>query len=282
MKNRIICGLILILAIICAALFLPPIGILFLLLAVCCLAQIEFHALLDAIHIPHFRYISLMSGAALILVTWFSLDQNTTFPPFEGELFVLFLITMLVVMRLFPQKHNPEPLATVAATFLGIMYVPFLFNFFTKLLMTWGIKCGIPVVAYLLLIVKTTDMGAYFIGRKFGRHKLFPRISPAKTWEGFFGGIATGIAASLICYYFIRPRLGTLNFELIDAITLGTLLSLTGTCGDLAESMLKRAAKIKDSGWLVSSMGGILDVIDSLLFAAPVLYYYAHFFLERT
>ncbi|HET7746039.1 MAG TPA: phosphatidate cytidylyltransferase [Vicinamibacteria bacterium] len=124
-------------------------------------------------------------------------------------------------------------------------------------------------VALLLAIVMMADSAAYFAGSAFGRRKLAPRISPAKTWEGAAGAVLGGIVAAIV----VR-RLGLPRLPLLDAVALGAAVAVAGTAGDLFESLLKRWAGVKDSGTLFPGHGGMLDRLDSLLFAAPVLYYY--------
>lgn len=250
---------------------------------------LEFYKMLDLCGIPSFRILGAVSGIILITTTWLSLTaapdaaiQN------EYELFMLFAIIVAAFMRLFPQKHNEQPFSTVACTMLGVLYVPFLLNFITKLGFFWhtgGVTGPVEVtgrrlVMYMLVVVKLTDVGAYFIGSAFGKHKLFHRISPKKTWEGFFGGIATGVMSSILFYLFSSGNLGVIKFEFSDALILGILLPSIGVVGDLAESMLKRISGSKDSGKILPGMGGALDILDSVLFAAPAMFIYTRLFLS--
>ena len=122
------------------------------------------------------------------------------------------------------------------------------------------------------------DAGAYFVGCAHGRHKLIPRISPAKSWEGLGGGVAAGTLASLLYFWIFHGPLSSIRMNGWDAVVLGVLLSVIGTVGDLTESLFKRAAGVKDSGTYLLGMGGLLDVLDSVLFAAPTLYIYARLF----
>jgi phosphatidate cytidylyltransferase len=160
------------------------------------------------------------------------------------------------------------------------MYVAFLLNFFTKLLIQWGQLEGRYLILYLIVVVKSTDIGAYFTGCYLGKHKLIPRISPAKTWEGCIGGVLFAMLISVVYYHTQTHRMGTLDFKLYDALILGLILSISGVVGDLIESLLKRASGVKDSGAIIQGMGGLLDVVDSLLFAAPLLYVYVLFFMH--
>ena len=139
---------------------------------------------------------------------------------------------------------------------------------------------GFLLAMYLIVVVKVTDIGAFFTGKAIGRHKLFPRISPAKTWEGFFGGVAVAVAGSLVFCHAVHYHFGKVVLAPHDAVCMGVILALAAVAGDLFESLLKRASGMKDSSAVVPGMGGVLDVIDSLLFGAPVLYYYVRFVLS--
>ena len=129
--------------------------------------------------------------------------------------------------------------------------------------------------AWLLLLTAITvasDTAAFYTGSKFGKHKLCPAISPGKTWEGFWGGLAGSLGAALLVWYFFLPEQGP---AWICGIAL--LLGCLGAAGDLSESVIKRAFAVKDSGHLLPGHGGLLDRIDSLLLTAPVLYYLLYF-----
>ena len=267
-----------------AAFFLPAVLVVALLALIATVAVLEFYRLLDFAGIPGFRVVGALAAVALVSATGcsFLMRCGAKTPLFEAEILVMFIAVIAVLIRQFPQKNNTQPLATVACTLLGIFYVPLLFNFFTRLAFTWDDVApfrtvpatGVALSLYLIVVVKLTDIGAFFTGRYLGRHKLIPRISPGKTWEGFVGGILVGLFTSVAFYVLGARRLGMVHWRWVDAIVLGLLLPLFGTVGDLTESMLKRASGAKDSGALVPGMGGLLDVLDSLLFTAPVLYFY--------
>ena len=133
---------------------------------------------------------------------------------------------------------------------------------------------GMRLMLYLVLVVKITDIGAYTFGRLFGRHKMVPVLSPGKTWEGAAGGVVSALVASLVFIAVTGGKFGELHFSMLDGVVLGVLLSVSGQVGDLCESFLKRICGVKDSGRSIPGMGGLLDVLDSLLFGAPVLYLY--------
>lgn len=278
LKDRVLSGALIGFAAVAVTLWIPLGGALAILLAVCALAMYEFYALLDAAEIPHFKYFGLSSGLVLILATWYPLRNSAT-QVCDFEWMVMCGITIAVFLRQFPQKNNPKPLETIAGTLMGVIYISLLLSFFAKLLLSWGDHTGRILILYLILVVKAADMGAYFVGCTFGRHKLIPRISPAKTWEGFFGGLLSSVVVSVLFYAFARNSFGMLTLTLSDAVILGVLLGTIGTVSDLTESLFKRGAGVKDSGRMILGMGGILDVIDSLLFSAPALYVYARFFL---
>lgn len=241
-------------------------------------ALVEFFALLDAAKIPHFKVVGLVSGLALVAGTWFSLRSNKPWAR-EAELFILYFATAYIFVRQILRRNPERPWDTMAGTMLGIIYVAFLFNYLMKLMIGWGPESDKRLLLfYLIAVVKFTDIGAYSVGCAIGRHKFIPRISPKKTWEGVIGGVLTGLAASLLFIRFTGGVISELNISWTDGIVLGLLLPVAGVIGDLIESLLKRAAGVKDSGAFILGMGGVLDVIDSLIFSAPLLYIYLRLF----
>lgn len=176
------------------------------------------------------------------------------------------------VVQLF--RREPDPFRHIARVVLGLVYViiPF-FCFYALGFLTSGAGAGGAVGTYhyalplgLLLLIWANDTGAYVLGRAFGRHKLFERISPGKTWEGFGGGVLSALIVSTMLYRYmgVLPQDQWLFFA--------ALVSIAGTLGDLVESMLKRSLGIKDSGGILPGHGGLLDRFDSLLLAAPAVY----------
>ena len=300
LKHRLISGILLVSGMVLASYYLPSIMLWAILVAVCGLAGAEFHAMLSAGNLPSFRYLALAAGAVLVSATFFSLvgpvSHWLTARGLQGELETLALLAIIlsVMIRQFPQKYNSQPIVTVACTLLGVLYVPYLYNFFTKLGFGWEqvslwtpmSRTGRLMVFYLVVVVKSVDTGAFLIGSACGRHKLFPRVSPSKTWEGVMGGLAGGIAASLIFFLIAvdgslsSAPFGVVTVHLHDAVALGFILAAAAVVGDLAESLIKRAVGAKDSGHSLPGLGGLMDVLDSLLFAAPILYLYARFFMQ--
>ena len=287
LKKRIMSGLLLGVGGVLTVNYASPLVAWALLILISALAQAELYGLFSARGIPVFRVVGLLCGTALITATFFTIsaDPADMARAYQWEQLVLMGSLIAVFVRQFPQKHNDRPVATIACTLLGVWYVPYLLNFFSRLALSWDAGAGAArlsatgrtAILYLIVIVKLSDVGAYCIGRLFGRHKLFPRVSPGKTWEGLFGGLAAAIAASLVFQVWCGGALGDVEFGRRDAVLLGLLLAIVGVVGDMFESLLKRAAGAKDSGSFIPGMGGLLDVLDSLLFGAPVLYVYLRF-----
>ncbi|HUU80531.1 MAG TPA: phosphatidate cytidylyltransferase [Acidobacteriota bacterium] len=130
-------------------------------------------------------------------------------------------------------------------------------------------------IFFLLAVIFAADTGAFYCGRSFGKHKLYERISPGKTWEGAIGGLLSSLLAA-----FLFMRIVALHKVDLGILILVAALSIAGQIGDLAESMLKRNSEVKDSGRLLPGHGGILDRIDGLLFAVPMLYVYLFFYIS--
>jgi phosphatidate cytidylyltransferase len=188
---------------------------------------------------------------------------------FETGFLVLFVLGLCVLQLV--SRANTAGLAAISATLLGLMYVPWLLNFIQKINF-FPRADGRFYVIYFLVVTKFSDMGAYVAGSLFGRHKLCPRVSPGKTWEGLGGAVFFSTAASLAFQGFASNRLAGMNW--FHAVVLGVLLSLAAVVGDLIESLFKREAGVKDSGRFIPGIGGVLDLLDSLLFNAPIMYLY--------
>ena len=237
------------------------------------------YALLRAGNIPSFNIIGTLCSVAIVTGTWLIHDGPAGHRlRLDWAALSLFACIVAVFARMLFQRGNPRPIETMAGTLMGLLYVGFLMSFYLRLAIAWG-RAGRWLVVYPIVVVKVADIAAYFFGCRFGRHKLFPRISPAKSWEGVFAGIAAAFAVSLAFVAVLGGELGPVRLRWLDAAILGIVLPVVGLFGDLLESMMKRAAGVKDSGTWIAGMGGVLDVIDSLLPAAPVLYFYARLLL---
>jgi len=291
LKQRIVSGVLLLGTVVLVANYLPAFVAWLLIVLIAMLAQNEFYSMVNKAGIPVFRGVGMACGAAMITSTFWTIGPEPAdlAEGYKWENLVLGATLILMFVRQFPQKDNDKPLSTIACSLLGVWYIPFLFNYFTRLTFAWqdadiALRVGPTgrmLVLYLVLVVKSSDVGAYFAGKQFGRRKLFPRLSPKKTWEGLFGGLLLSLSASIGFCLATGGSLGDgdLRFGMHDAVTMGLALPVAGVLGDLFESLVKRAANVKDSGSAIPGMGGILDVLDSLLFGAPVLYVYVRLFL---
>ncbi|HEU5071344.1 MAG TPA: CDP-archaeol synthase [Verrucomicrobiae bacterium] len=198
---------------------------------------------------------------------------------FETSFLILFVLGLCV--RQFMARSNTAGIVAISTTLFGLMYVPWLLNFITQInyfpVLTPG--DGTFFVLYFILVTKFSDMGAYAVGSLIGKHKMIPRISPGKTWEGFGGAILVSTIASVVFAHLAKAHL--LGMNLKHAIILGVILSVSAVIGDLIESLFKREAGLKDSGKLFPGIGGILDLLDSLLFNAPIMYLYLRHILTH-
>lgn len=179
--------------------------------------------------------------------------------------------------------RGTEPLQAVAANVVGFIYLPFLFNFCARIVFSVpgeGEVPGAAVLLWMIAVTKFTDMGAYIVGSAIGKHKMIPHVSPGKTWQGFGGALVFALLAGCGLYAWFQkdiPGFAT-GLHVLGGwgavIGLSLVLALLAVVGDLAESVVKRSLGIKDSGHMLPGIGGALDLIDSLCFTAPVLYFY--------
>ncbi len=280
---RLRSGIVLFTTLILAVFLLSSTAALAVMLFVCALTMWEFYAILDKARLAHSKFAGITGGLLLIAFTWLGYNQRFARFNYDAEILALTLAMLLIFVRQLVVQPPDQGcgLQSMGGTFLGLVYVACLFNFFTRILMAWGPLEGRRLLFYMITVVKITDVGAYFFGTVFGRHKLMPRVSPAKSWEGVAGGMACAVLVSMAFQLHTGGDMGVLRMTYIDAVILGLLLAVTGILGDLFESLLKRSAGVKDAGSLFEGMGGILDLMDSLLLAAPVMYFYSRFFLKN-
>ncbi|HXR03625.1 MAG TPA: phosphatidate cytidylyltransferase [Verrucomicrobiae bacterium] len=245
----------------------------------------EFYGLAEKRGLACFKWCGLFGGLLLMLGTFLNLtghlgrsDSPARVNDFEMGFIILFVLGLCV--RQFVSRSNTTGIATIAATLFGLMYVPWLLNFVQKINFFTGIGDGGKFyVLYFILVTKFSDTGAYAVGSLIGRHKMVPRISPGKTWEGFGGAILVSTGASVAFAHFFGAKM--IGMNLLHAVILGVVLSITAVIGDLIESLFKREAGVKDSGRLFPGIGGILDLLDSLLFNAPIMYLYLRHILTH-
>jgi len=203
----------------------------------------------------------------------------------------LFAVCVALIGAFALEMRGPirvlESLVAVTVTLCGFIYIAFLFNFGAKLLFLapgWQVGDGrvaqpaAVLLLWLLAVTKFTDMGAYLVGSLIGRHKLIPHVSPGKTWEGLGGALAFSQLAGCGLYAALPQELAVLG-GWGHVVFLGLILAVLAVLGDLAESVVKRALQAKDSGQMLPGIGGALDLIDSICFTAPALYFYLQWVL---
>lgn len=241
----------------------------------------EFYGIAEKRGLSPFKSLGIFGGALLLVGTFLQLTGHigTQGSParvndFETSFIILFVLGLS--LRLLLARTNTTGLVSVATTLFGLMYVPWLLNFVQKIQFftfrpPWE-NTGNLYVLYFILVTKFSDTGAYLVGSVFGRHKMIPRVSPGKTWEGFAGAILMSTAASLAFAHFFGNRMEGMRWK--HAVILGVVLSVCAVIGDLIESLFKREAGVKDSGKVFPGIGGMLDLLDSLLFNAPIMYLY--------
>ena len=238
----------------------------------------EFYGMLDHKGLPNFKITAMICGAVMLCGSFYYFSRVGPGHSYDFEVAVLLFFLLTVFTRqMFDGLRDDAPLRTMAYTIFGLLYVLWLYNFVTKIVYVvprspTGAVMGQFYVLYLVAVTKFSDMGAYLTGSLIGRHPLIPHISPKKTWEGFFGALAFSLLASVGLWKLMPLHLPGLN--LTHAVILGLLLGFAAVIGDLAESIVKRSTGVKDSGNLLPGIGGALDLVDSLLFTAPLLFFY--------
>ena len=237
-----------------------------------------FYRMLDHRGLPNFKITGLICGAVMLVGSFYYFARMGPAHSYDFEVAVLVFFLLTVFARqMFARLRHDEPLQTMAYTLFGLLYVLWLFNFITKIFYlmprsSTGAVTGQFYCLYLIAVTKFSDMGAYLTGSVVGRHLMVPHISAKKTWEGFLGAIIFALLCSLGLFKLMPGHLSVLTWT--HATILGLLLGFAAVVGDLAESIIKRSTGVKDSGNLLPGIGGALDLLDSLLFTAPLLFFY--------
>ncbi|MEY2525575.1 MAG: phosphatidate cytidylyltransferase [Verrucomicrobiota bacterium] len=238
----------------------------------------EFYRMLDHKGLPNFKIVGMICGAVMLIGSFYYFSKMGPARSYDFEIAVLlFFLLTIFTRQMFARLRDDEPLQAMAYTLFGLLYVLWLFNFMTKIVYlpargNTGLVTGQFYCLYLIVVTKFSDMGAYLVGSAIGRHQMIPHISPKKTWEGFGGALGLSLLASLALFGLMPGHLSMLNWT--HAIVLGLVLGFAAVIGDLAESIIKRSTGVKDSGNFLPGIGGALDLIDSLLFTAPLLFFY--------
>jgi phosphatidate cytidylyltransferase len=234
------------------------------------LAAREFYALVSSAKVPAFTYFGLLFTVLIILSRNPPLLQllQSYLNAYLLTSFLLASAAILSLLWLLVRASRDSLFNRWAWTMAGILYTGWLLSYLVALR---GFEDGRNWVFFALLVNFASDTSAYFVGRALGRHYLAPQISPGKTWEGAVGAVA---GATLIGLFFVLPTPLRLDLSWGLALLLSVLVSIFGQLGDLLESWFKRRMSVKDSGRLIPGHGGILDRMDSTVFAGVVVYYF--------
>jgi len=221
--------------------------------------------------LPNLKWMERFIGIGLGLV----LSSIISFGGIHVVLFFFFLLFLLLsILSMATSENLSSTISNMGIMLLGIFYIGFLLPHVSLI---WNRQDGKEWVLFLIITVWAGDIFAFLSGTFLGKHKLYPKISPNKTYEGLVGAIVGSIIVAIIFSTFFLHRL-----DKGLGIFLGIGLGLLGQAGDFTESMLKRSARVKDSGSLIPGHGGMLDRLDSFLFSAPFLHYSLLYFMKET
>jgi phosphatidate cytidylyltransferase len=226
------------------------------------LAQLEFYKLVGSIsdNLP-LTFYGTFCGALMHVLTFFIEKGDLAY---QNYYILSPLLTLIFFIKLYKSKDE-KPFKNIAYTFLGIIYVALPFTLLTVLAYIKNDTYDSNIVLGCLFLLWASDSGAYFAGTKFGKTKLFERVSPKKSWEGSIGGMITAmVVATIISRYFT-------NYSAFQWYAIGVIIVVAGTYGDLVESLFKRSINIKDSADTIPGHGGFLDRFDGLLLSIPFI-----------
>ena len=212
---------------------------------------------------------------AVMLVVAFIFDAPAKAPDLLLATLAAFLVLVLVTQTFRFQKDFTKMLTGIGVTVLGVLYVAFLGGFLISTRVGFETRpyLSTHLLGFFFLVLMGSDSGAYFAGKALGKHKLIPKVSPGTTWEGLIGGLIAAAAFAALATFWFFPEL-PYQFS----IPLAVVMAAIGVLGDLAESAMKRGSNTKDAASILPGHGGLLDRLDSLLFNAPILYYFARFY----
>lgn len=267
MRKRIVSGVVFVPLFVLLVWYGPFVGFVLLVAAVVALGQWELYRMVERARPGAYRELGILLG--LLITAGFALFA------LGRQEFLPLAVTAAVVLPALTGmagRHMPVAASTkVVWTIFGVAYVAWLLG---HAVLLRALPAGDRWVFFLVLVTWAGDTAAMLTGRAFGRHQMAPVLSPNKTWEGALGGLLASILAALVAQLWFHRGLPP-----GQALALGGLLGVVGQGGDLSMSLLKRAAQAKDTGGVIPGHGGVLDRVDSLLFNAPVLYYFVRIFL---
>jgi phosphatidate cytidylyltransferase len=213
-----------------------------------------------------------LAAAALFVVFYFN-GPGERLDPLMIQLIVIIFVAGTLIAATLRGAPFEKMLASTGVTVLGVLYVVLLGGHLVALRTGFAQPLSADLLSFFFLIIMGADTGAYYVGKTFGKHKLAPSISPGKTWEGVAGGLAASLLlATLAHFWFFR------ELPLKIALPLAAMMTMVAILGDLTESALKRGVGAKDAANILPGHGGILDRLDSLLFNAPLIYYFGRLY----
>ncbi|MBD3246623.1 MAG: hypothetical protein GF333_06375 [Candidatus Omnitrophica bacterium] len=258
MRKRVITSIVLGVSVIAAILYAPLWT--FLVAVAIAVSLYEFFYMVEKKGVRLFKAVALCAGILIPVTIHFR------FPVLEGIQFISVVVALFLFFLLeLTKRETHQPILSISATVFAILYISWCLSFLVRirLLPEGALLCG-----FLILVTKSSDVGAYLWGKKYGKAPLLKRVSPQKSLEGSIGGFFTSIAAGTLFSLLITSIGFWEKFFLI------IILAVISQLGDLFESLLKRDCQVKDSGKIVPGMGGALDVVDSIIFTAPTFYLY--------
>jgi phosphatidate cytidylyltransferase len=266
------------LPILIASILIPSLQPLFVVLAAAAmvLGLYEFYLLAAKQGIKADAAAGYLASVALFVIFYFATPNAPDRLDLQSLILVLLLLTIgTLIAATFRGAAFEKMIASVGTTILGVFYVALLGGHLVALRTGFPQKLSAHLLSFFFLVLMGSDIGAYYVGRAIGKHKLAPKISPGKTWEGVVGGVVAGLALATLAHFWFFQEL-----PLKWALPLAAVMTILGILGDLAESALKRGAGAKDAAKILPGHGGVLDRLDSLLFNAPLLYYFAHLYFS--
>ncbi|HQO57327.1 MAG TPA: phosphatidate cytidylyltransferase [Candidatus Omnitrophota bacterium] len=224
----------------------------------------EFFYMIKKKGIPIYSYFGIIIGLLIPISIYWRMELTRNL-----ELLFIVLAFLSVIILQFARKDNTNAVVGLSTTMFGIFYVSWLFSFVIKVrFLVPGLE-GVKLLVFILLVTKLGDIGALLVGSRYGKHPLLPRVSPKKSVEGCLGSFLFSIITAVVS----QPLLpAAVQFSFWKIVLMGAFFGGIGQLGDLSESLMKRDCNVKDSGNLLPGMGGVLDMIDSLLFSAPAFY----------
>ena len=280
MKTRILTALValpILIASIVLPSYVPETVWIFVAIAIFALAAglFEFYMLTKKLELKADASIAYLGAAALTVA--FVFDAPAKAPDLLVATLAVFVVVVLATQTFRFQVDFSKMLAGVGVTILGVLYVAFLGGFLIATRMGFENQpyLSTHLLGYFFLVIMGADSGAYFAGRALVKHKLVPKISPGKTWEGLIGGLVTAGAFGALATFWFFPGL-----PYQWSVPLAMVMAAVSVLGDLSESAMKRGSDTKDAASILPGHGGLLDRLDSLLFNAPILYYFARFYFN--